>query len=106
MFWKKFLEICAERGESPNGVAKKVGISSCSVTSWKKGGTPRDSSLLKIASYFDVSVDYLLGKEEKPADEGELSETEKQLIDALRDVPDELRERAFRAAVASLKALQ
>lgn len=106
MFWKIFLEICTERGESPNGVAKKIGIASCSVTSWKNGGSPRDSTLLKIADYFGVSVDYLLGKEEKPTNDGELSETEKQLIDALRDVPDDMREVAFRAAVASLKALQ
>jgi transcriptional regulator with XRE-family HTH domain len=71
---------------------------------------PRRATLQRIADYFGVSIEYLIGsetaKKEKPADEGELSETEKQLIDALRDVPDELRERAFRAAVASLKALQ
>lgn len=90
MFWEKFLEICANRGESPNGVAKKVGISSCSVTSWKNGGTPRDSSLLKLAAYFGVTVDYLLGNEkEKPAASGELSEGEETLIGLFRRIPEE-----------------
>ena len=63
MFWEKLLEICNARGESPNGVAKKIGVASCSVTSWKNGGRPRDSTLLKLASYFGVTVDYLLGNE-------------------------------------------
>ena len=63
MFWEKFLEICNARGESPNGVAKKIGVASCSVTSWKNGGRPRDSTLLKLASYFGVTADYLLGNE-------------------------------------------
>lgn len=106
MFWKIFLELCNQKGISPTAVVVELGLSRGSVTSWKDGKIPYQRTLAKISDYFGVSVDYLLGKEEKPADEGELSETEKQLIDALRDVPDEMRERAFRAAVASLKALQ
>ena len=106
MFWKIFLELCNQKGISPTAVVVELGLSRGSVTSWKDGKIPYQRTLAKIADYFGVSVDYLLGKEEKPADEGELSETEKQLIDALRDVPDDMRERAFRAAVASLKALQ
>lgn len=74
MFWKKFVEICNSKNETPNGVAKKIGIASCSVTSWKNGGTPRDTTLLKIAEYFGVSVEYFSTEEKKPADEGELLE--------------------------------
>jgi transcriptional regulator with XRE-family HTH domain len=106
MFWDIFFSLCKKNEKSPNAVAKELSIASGTVTAWKNGKVPHHGTLLKLADHFGVSVDYLLGKEEKPADEGELSETEKQLIDALRDVPDELRERAFRAAVASLKALQ
>lgn len=106
MFFEILKNLCSERGTTPTTVVKELGLSSSSATSWKNGKVPHHGTLLKLADYFGVSVDYLLGKEEKPANEGELSETEKQLIDALRDVPDEMRERAFRAAVASLKALQ
>lgn len=63
MFWKIFVDLCTKNKTSPNAVAKAIGISSASVTYWKQGSTPRDTALQKIAEYFDVSIDYLLGKE-------------------------------------------
>ena len=65
MFWKIFLRLCNERGLKPNNVAKQLGIASGTVSGWKnKGQTPQDGNLIKIADYFGVSVDYLLGKED------------------------------------------
>ena len=52
----------------------------------------------KIARYFDVSVGYLLGEEdlaeneEKPTENGELSEAEQSLIDLFRQVPADQQE--------------
>lgn len=60
MFWDNFVALCNENGTKPNPVAKELGISSGSVTFWKNGKVPHHSTLLKIADYFDVSVDYLL----------------------------------------------
>ncbi len=80
MFWTTFLRLCNEHGTRPNPVAQELGISSGSITKWKNGSLPRDATLQKIADYFEVSVDYLLGKEdppkEKPATEsdGQLDE--------------------------------
>lgn len=70
MFWNIFSELCLQRGKSPNAVAKELRMSSGSVTNWKNGTVPNNSALLKISNYFNVSVDYLLGKEEYliPAD--------------------------------------
>ncbi len=84
MFWKRFSEECALMGKKPNPVAKELGISSGTVTGWKNGALPKSELLSKIASYFNVSVDYLLGKtdiKEKPAtDDGdELSQEFKSL---------------------------
>lgn len=106
MFWKIFLEMCAAQGESPNGVAKKIGIASCSVTQWKNGGTPRDSTLLKIAKYFGVSKDYLLGLEEKekPTLAGELSEAEKMILDLFRQIPPEQQEMVLKMIEAALRS--
>ena len=50
-------------------MAKELGIPSGSVTAWKQGATPRSATLHKLAQYFDVTVDYLLGKEESISDE-------------------------------------
>ncbi len=68
MFWDVFLSLCSQHGKKPNPVAAELGFSSGSVTAWKNGRVPKDESLRKIASYFDVSVGYLLGYEtERPA---------------------------------------
>lgn len=62
MFYENFIKLCAQKGESPNAVAAKLGLSTGTVTWWKKGRQPREPLLYKIAEYFDVPVDYLLGK--------------------------------------------
>ena len=64
MFWNNFIKLCAENNEKPNPVAKKLGISSGAITSWKKGSIPHITTVTKIADYFDVTVDYLLDKED------------------------------------------
>lgn len=68
MFWENFVKLCASRNTKPNPVAAKLGISSGSVTKWKNGAKPNDTTLQKIADYFGVSVDFLLGKKETPAE--------------------------------------
>lgn len=52
----------------PRGISKKLseatGISSGNISDWKKGRSkPTAEALTSIADYFDVSVDYLLGRE-------------------------------------------
>ena len=63
MFWNIFFSLCAEKGRSPNAVAKELSIASGTVTAWKNGKVPHHGTLLKLASYFGVTVDYLLGNE-------------------------------------------
>lgn len=75
MFYKNFLDLCIKSGKKPNQVTKDLGLSTATATNWKQGSVPRDVTLLQIASYFGVTVDYLLGNEkEKPVAEDELSE--------------------------------
>lgn len=73
MFWEIYSNLCASRKSSPNRVAKELSISSGAVTEWKKGRTPQSSTLQKIADYFGVTVDYLLGKEPSPVPTSNLS---------------------------------
>lgn len=65
MFWKIFLQLCSEKGASPTSVITELKISRGSVTGWKNGRIPSEINLQKIADYFGVSVDYLLGKSER-----------------------------------------
>lgn len=52
-------------GKKPNPVGKELGVSSGTITGWKNGALPKPEILSRIASYFDVSVDYLIGKTDK-----------------------------------------
>ena len=63
MFWSNFLRLCNERKKSPTSVITELKISRGSVTNWKNGKTPHATTIQKIADYFDVPVDRLLGKE-------------------------------------------
>lgn len=63
-FWNIFFNLCNNEGESPNAVAKKLNISSASVTWWKQGQrNPSARTIKKIADYFGVPVDVIKGNE-------------------------------------------
>lgn len=66
MFWENFYNACLKKGIKPNPLAKELDIASGSMTTWKKGGVPNGETLLKLADYLDVSVDYLLGRTDSP----------------------------------------
>ena len=91
MFWERFSDMCVSVGKAPNAVAKELGIPSGSITAWKNGTTPRNSTAKNIADYFGVRVEFLLyggdpeeEKEKSPTPVGvELSETKKNLIEKI-----------------------
>lgn len=66
MFWNIFVSLCNQKGKTPNGVCFELGFSAATATKWKKGAVPRDTTLQKIADYFQVSTTYLLGLSDSP----------------------------------------
>jgi transcriptional regulator with XRE-family HTH domain len=93
------------RGINRNKMLKDLGMGTGTFTTWERRGTiPSAETVLKIAEYFNVSVDYILGKTDiknKPAvDNGEpisnhyvnvlkkyeaLSPEQRKLVDAFTD---------------------
>lgn len=66
MFYDNFKKLCELNGEKPTPVAQKLGCSSAHVAKWKRGATPRQAMLEKMAEYFGVTVQELLfGENEK-----------------------------------------
>lgn len=64
--YEMFQKLLDERGATAYQVSKATGISTGSLTDWKKGrSSPKIENLQKIADYFGVSLDYLCGKDEK-----------------------------------------
>ena len=45
-------------------VSKETGVTQSTLSDWKRGrSTPKTDTLQKLADFFDVSVDYLMGRE-------------------------------------------
>lgn len=62
MFFDTFKRLCDERHISVSAAATVIGLSNSTPTKWKKtGATPDGDTLTKIATYFGVTTDYLLG---------------------------------------------
>lgn len=100
MFWNTFVNLCMEKEKSPTAVGLELGFSRATVSNWKSGGIPRETAIRKIADYFGVTVDYLLGntdnrekaEEKTPSkilEDEPMSEKEKQMWELWRRVPDE-----------------
>ena len=62
MFWERFVTECERIGKKPNSIREELSVSSSTLTKWKNGVMPTSRSLNKVASYFGVTSDYLLGK--------------------------------------------
>lgn len=84
-FYKRLREICEENNLTVNELAQTLGLSSGSPTAWKNGAVPRTATVEKIAAYFGVSVDRLLGSETEkaPTVTGERSLSDEDIMFAL-----------------------
>lgn len=61
--YERFLELLNNHQTTAYQVAKATGISQNTFSDWKKGrSTPKIDKMQKIADYFGVTTDYLLGK--------------------------------------------
>ncbi len=67
MFYDQFVKLCKARGVSPSAVMVSIGLNKSNATFWKKGSIPKGETLQKLAEYFGVSVDYLLGASDSAA---------------------------------------
>lgn len=73
-FWERYSTLCETNNISANAVCAIIGLSSATATHWKNGSVPKGDVLLKIANYFDCSVDYLLGRTDTPSSQTEAKE--------------------------------
>lgn len=127
-FFFFFEDLCKKNNTTPAKVAKDLGLSNATTTKWKKGATPQGKTLAKVADYFDVSTDYLLGKtdvptpsktngisdipksdliedkKEKSANNDGLSENRRKLIQFAETVPDDKAELVLRVMKSILES--
>lgn len=66
-FYNNFVYLCKSHHLSMRYVMSQIGQSISPVTKWKNGSWPDTRTLKKIADFFSVSLDELLGNEPAPA---------------------------------------
>ena len=67
--YKRIEQLCREAGVNVTTMCREAGVPRSALSDYKAGRIKSLAAdkLAKIAGYFNVSVDHLLGKEEKPA---------------------------------------
>lgn len=94
--------LCKEKGLSFRKVEMSLGFSNGILRSWEKK-TPTADKLAAVASYFGVSMEYLLtGKEKQPPVAEELSEVALAIARIVDSLPEENR-RLLLAQVQAVK---
>lgn len=81
MFWENFVTQCEKLEKSPTTVVEELGFKRPAVTSWKNGALPQVKNRKKIADYFGITVEELMGTKKEPAGEGELTEDMKEILE-------------------------
>lgn len=115
-FAQNFCYCLEENGLSPYAFAKIIGVSNQGVLNWTKGiSLPYPKTQQKIADYFGITVEALMGDElpilppegAKKAPDPEIeggNPAKKALMDALNDLTDEQCEKLL-PIVLSAKAI-
>ena len=84
--YNKINELCKQNGTNISNLCETVTGSRGNLSTWKKGYM-RSDYLLKVAQYFNVSVDYLLGYNPDKQSDGK---TEKLLAFASKLTEDQI----------------
>ena len=96
---------------SQKQLADVVQVSQQSINKYENHSVQPDlDTLMRLASYFDVSVDYLLGEEEtaetKKSPSMELTEGERMLLELFRKVPESQQQMVLQMISVALKSIE
>lgn len=98
MFYDRFLDLCKRKNLKPTAVIEELGFSSGNMSRWKNGKVPRGDSLKRVAEYFNVSTDYLLGNDTSTVKDPATDDQIKFALFGTTDIDDELYEDIKRLA--------
>ena len=92
------------QGLSLPALEVKLNLGNGTISRWSKSA-PNTDKLSRVADFFHVSLDYLLGRSElkNSPDELVLTEGEKKLIQLLRQFPSDRREFAVSMVLSALE---
>lgn len=59
---KLIRRMCDDKEITVAELERSLGLANATIARWEKGAAPNSAALGKVADYFHVSVDYLLGR--------------------------------------------
>lgn len=96
---KRLRELREKKQVSQDDVSKFLGVERTTYTSYESGRSRPVRVLNKLAEYYNVSIDYLLGLADSPLPKevniNTLSDTEKQLIFDFRSLNNKEKEKVI-----------
>lgn len=104
MFSERIKKLREENNISQIDLAEYLGISQQALSKWENGkNEPDNDSLIKIAKYFNVSTDYLLGNSESRSN---IQPYENELEKVLFSKAKELSEEDKKAVLGVINAIK
>ena len=103
MFWNNFVAACEKGGKSPSIVTEELGFNRSAVTAWKNGALPQVKNRKRIADYFGIPVEELMGEKKEPAGKGGLGLEWGDIEEAYKNATPDARAAAKAAALAVLE---
>lgn len=61
IIFQRVSELCREKGISVTGLERELGVANSAIQKWRSATSPSVETIKKVAQYFNVSVDYLVG---------------------------------------------
>ena len=91
MFQVRLKELREKAGYSQQGFADAIGVKQSTVGNWEAGARePKFEIMERLADFFGVSVDYLLGKTDDPTPSStEMTEEEKNILGLLHKMSED-----------------
>lgn len=97
MFYDNFVALCASANKTPAYVGRELEIDKSTISCWKARKTnPSDVNAKKIANYFGVTVEELMGeskgegiKKDPIPKDGAVSPAKQKLLDSVDGMSDE-----------------
>lgn len=105
MIGERIKELRKSKKMSQSELGKFIGVSQTTVTAWENGrAEPSSSYVTKLATFFNVSTDYLLGRDPKEDDEKPLTRNQKLIAYSIDpDISDEERQAIIEMVQAAKK---
>lgn len=101
MFFDNFVKLCEQKGIKPSRALTEAGVPKSAYSYWRREASsgndakPTNQNAVKLAQYFNVSVDYLLTGEQKenpPQQQSEVDAAVERIRRKLESMPTEKRE--------------